>query len=104
MIKELQSFFIYHEEDRSNSHIGSSMPTDAQTNFNNSFKKTDVSWSFGTNYLTRSNVGIDARYNLGLTDVSKTTQILRTGLVRLGYFISSVNIVRHEACDIIYME
>lgn len=35
------------------------------------FKSTDVSWGFGLNYLTRSQVGFGGRYNLGLTDITE---------------------------------
>ena len=35
------------------------------------FKTTDFSWSFGTSYLFNSGVGIDARYNLGLSNINK---------------------------------
>ena len=36
------------------------------------FSNTDFSWSFGASYVGRKGVGIDARYNLGLTDVTKS--------------------------------
>jgi hypothetical protein len=35
------------------------------------YSKLDFSWSFGASYIGRMGVGIDARYNLGLTDVVK---------------------------------
>jgi hypothetical protein len=35
------------------------------------FSNADFSWSFGAGYLGRKGLGIDARYNLGLTDVTK---------------------------------
>ena len=53
------------------------------------FKSTDVSWSFGLGYLTYSGFGIDARYNLGLTQINdagsgKTTnRVLQLGLFYL---------------------
>jgi len=59
---------------------------DTETEVNNSFKKTDVSWSFGTSYLTKSNVGIDARYNLGLTDISKNNSDLKNRVWQVGLF------------------
>jgi len=31
-------------------------------------KNTDFSWAFGAGYLTRSRVGIDVRYNLGISN------------------------------------
>ena len=43
----------------------------SETNVTNAYKKTEVSWAFGLGYLTASRLGIDVRYNLGLTDASK---------------------------------
>lgn len=34
------------------------------------FKSTDFSWSFGLGYLTYSGLGIDGRYNLGLSRIN----------------------------------
>lgn len=34
------------------------------------FKSTDVSWSFGLGYLDYSGLGFDARYNLGISNIS----------------------------------
>ncbi len=34
-------------------------------------KKTDVSWTFGLGYLSYSGFGVDARYNLGLTNINE---------------------------------
>jgi hypothetical protein len=61
------------------------------------FKSTDISWSLGTGYLTTYNLGIDVRYNLGLTNFSNVpasgvpTVPLQTGpmknsVVQLGIF------------------
>ena len=35
------------------------------------FSNVDFSWSFGAGYVGKNGLGIDARYNLGLTDVTK---------------------------------
>jgi len=35
------------------------------------FKKTDFGWTFGVGYLTTSGFGIDARYNLGISNINK---------------------------------
>ncbi len=45
---------------------------DVETGFFNSsdFKKTDVAVGFGLGYSSPSALGIDARYNLGLTDIN----------------------------------
>jgi hypothetical protein len=42
-----------------------------ETDLDDVFKTTDFSWSFGTSYLTRSGLGLDARYNLGLSNINK---------------------------------
>lgn len=53
------------------------------------FKSTDVSWSFGLGYLSYSGLGIDARYNLGLTNIYKDASDpskLHNSVVQLGLF------------------
>ena len=40
------------------------------TDINKDVKTFDLSWVFGLGYLTKSGFGVDARYNLGLTDVN----------------------------------
>ncbi len=44
----------------------------------NTFKKTDVSWAFGLGYVTSAGIGFDARYNLGITDISNNTGLAKT--------------------------
>jgi len=47
----------------------------------------DFSWSFGASYVSHSGLGVDARYNLGLTDVSKSnTTDLQNRVWQLGLF------------------
>lgn len=54
----------------------------------NDFKETDFSWSFGVSYLGRSNVGIDARYNLGLTDINVTGPAkIKNNVGQIGVFM-----------------
>jgi hypothetical protein len=51
------------------------------------FSNADFSWAFGASYLTHSGVGIDARYNLGLTDVTKSnTNDFKNRVWQLGLF------------------
>jgi hypothetical protein len=38
------------------------------------FKKTDFSWAFGIGYLTQSNIGLNARFNLGLSKLDEEGQ------------------------------
>ena len=40
-------------------------------NIKNRIKPTDFGWTFGIGFLTISGLGLDARYNLGLSDISK---------------------------------
>jgi len=35
------------------------------------FKKTDFSWAFGVGYITQSNIGVNARFNLGLSKLDE---------------------------------
>jgi hypothetical protein len=46
------------------------------------FKSTDFSWAFGLGYLTSMNVGIDARYNLGLSNIENTGNTSGTGTIK----------------------
>jgi hypothetical protein len=44
------------------------------TDLKDQFKSTDFSWAVGIGYLIKSvNVGIDARYNIGLSNVAKSS-------------------------------
>lgn len=49
-------------------------------------KNLDVAWSFGTSYLFNSGWGIDARYNLGLRDISEANPDLKNRVWQLGVF------------------
>lgn len=58
----------------------------AETDVDN-LSNADFSWSFGAGYIGRKGLGIDARYNLGLTDVSKSnTTDLQNRVWQLGLF------------------
>lgn len=35
-------------------------------------KAADLSWSFGASYLSKMGLGVDARYNLGITNVNES--------------------------------
>ena len=51
------------------------------------FKSTDVSWTFGLGYLTYSGLGIDGRYNLGLTNINDAgTNSLKNNVFQVGLF------------------
>jgi len=42
-----------------------------ETSIKSNVKSNDVSWAFGAGYLTPSGLGIDARYNLGISNIRK---------------------------------
>ena len=49
-------------------------------------KSTDVSWGFGLNYLSRSQIGVGARYNLGLTDISENNADVKNRVFQISLF------------------
>jgi hypothetical protein len=55
---------------------------DVKDNFNG----FDLSWSFGAGYITPSGFGVDARYNLGLTDISESNTNVKNSVWQLGLF------------------
>lgn len=57
-----------------------------ETDLKNTFKKTDFAWSVGSGFLTRSGLGFDVRYNLGLTDISKNNSDLKNRTWQVGLF------------------
>jgi hypothetical protein len=51
------------------------------------FKSVDFSWSAGLGYLTYSGLGIDARYNFGLSNINNGgSNTLRNNVFQLGLF------------------
>lgn len=51
------------------------------------YNKTDFSWAFGAGYLSNIGLGVDARYNLGLTDTYKPGGLKETNSVfQVGLF------------------
>ena len=51
-----------------------------------SMKDTDVSWSFGASYVSPVGLGVDARYNTGLTNISKNNSELKNRVWQVGLF------------------
>jgi hypothetical protein len=50
-------------------------------------KSTDFSWVFGAGYIFTSGIGIDARFNLGLTDISEDSDFeARNRVFQVGLF------------------
>ena len=51
------------------------------------FKTVDASWSLGLGYLTYSGLGVDARYNFGLSNINNAGNLMRKNRVfQLGLF------------------
>jgi hypothetical protein len=54
-----------------------------------SFKSLDLGWSFGAGFLTPYNVGINARYNLGLGNIADNADgdfKVRNSVIQVGVF------------------
>jgi hypothetical protein len=50
-------------------------------------KTVDLSWAFGASYLSSVGLGVDARYNLGLTNINDAnTPIVRNRVFQAGLF------------------
>jgi hypothetical protein len=62
---------------------------DAETGYFTSqdFKTVDFSWSAGLGYLTYSGIGIDGRYNFGISDINNAgSNVLKNNVFQLGLF------------------
>lgn len=44
---------------------------DLEVDSDDYYTNTDFAWSFGAGYLTKSGLGVDARYNLGISDITR---------------------------------
>ena len=54
-----------------------------------SFKSLDLDWAFGAGFLTKSNVGVNARFNLGLGNIADNTDgdfKVRNSVIQVGVF------------------
>ena len=51
-----------------------------------SYNTTDFAWAFGAGYLSSSHFGVDARYNLGLSDFTESSATIRNNVFQLGVF------------------
>lgn len=58
----------------------------SESDIDNNFKKGDLAWTFGGGYLSHSGLGIDVRYNLGLSNISKATPDVRNRVWQFGLF------------------
>ena len=60
---------------------------DIETDIKDLYKKTDFSWAFGIGYQTTSNIGIDLRYNLGISRLDdEGDSKVKNGVFQLGLF------------------
>ena len=51
------------------------------------FKTVDFSWSAGLGYLSASGLGVDGRYNFGISDVNNVgSNVLKNNVFQLGLF------------------
>ena len=48
---------------------------DTHTDIQDSYEKVDFSWVFGASYIFPSGFGVDARYNLGLNNISDVNNV-----------------------------
>lgn len=52
----------------------------------NQIKQSDLSWAFGLGFLSNTGLGIDARYNLGLSDITKGRGNVKNHVWQFGLF------------------
>jgi hypothetical protein len=52
----------------------------------NSFKQSDFGWAFGIGFISSSGLGLDARYNLGLSDITKGRGDVKNRVWQFGLF------------------
>jgi len=65
---------------------------DIEQNISDDVKTVDVSWSLGASYLFPEAIGIDARYNIGLTNVNDAeTPKVRNRVFQVGLFYQFMN-------------
>lgn len=53
---------------------------------NDAYTSADFAWSFGAGYLSPVGLGIDARYNLGVTDITKGGSDISNRVLQVGLF------------------
>lgn len=58
----------------------------AESDLEDGIKNFDVAWTYGASYLSRSGLGIDARYNMGLRDISDNHPDLKNRVWQAGLF------------------
>jgi hypothetical protein len=70
---------------------------DLEQNISNSVSKVDFSWALGASYQFPEGVGIDARYNIGISNVDNAEDpIIRNRVFQLGLFYQFMNSTTHS--------
>lgn len=65
---------------------------DLHVDVDDAYNSTDISWVFGAGYIFSSGVGIDLRYNLGLSNISDVNTLeSRNRVLQLGLFYQFKN-------------
>ncbi|MDF2191956.1 porin family protein [Paraflavitalea sp. CAU 1676] len=63
---------------------------EGKQNIKEHMKTLDVSWAFGVGYLLPSNIGVNARFNLGLSNIAKGEQVegakVKNSVIQVGVF------------------
>lgn len=59
---------------------------DVEADIDDNFKRGDFSWSFGGGYLGYSGLGVDVRYNLGISNIAKTGPDVENRVWQAGLF------------------
>jgi hypothetical protein len=52
----------------------------------NNYKKTDGAWVIGFSFISSSRLGVDARYNIGLSDIAKGNGDVMNRVWQIGMF------------------
>lgn len=58
----------------------------AEVDVDDNFNSVDFGWSFGSSYLMKSGLGIDARYNLGISNIRENGPDLKNRVWQVGLF------------------
>ena len=60
---------------------------DVEVDIDDNFNRFDAGWVFGGGYLARSGIGVDVRYNLGLSNISEDDDIkVKNRVWQIGIF------------------
>ncbi len=56
------------------------------TDIKSDVKSTDFAWAFGVGFKTMSNIGFDARYNVGLSNIAEGGGKIQNGVFQINVF------------------